>query len=418
MGKAADTLSVTPELLAYFDSTSLFQVIVVDQAGLRFMNSGAKILAGNPGSELLEVLTAPLRDKTRSGTLDFVMNLHGRELAMKGERGFLKDTPVILYSLTDHTPMRDKTVVLEQTLRQRNLMLEVTERVLKMEDLDEIFHYILGQILEAIDRGAVGTVMVREGKSMKVVAAKGYAKEVYGFRLPMKESFLFNIFPIQGKPGRGIQSAMVSPIYHDGLLFGMINIDADHKNAFDATDEMSMEFIRSHTQIAVSNHFLFKEKVFIAHHDHLTRLHNRYYFEKEYEKLQAKALRYQEHFSLVMVDIDDLKQINDVYGHLAGDSVIRRIADALKKSKRISDILARYGGDEFIGIYFNATPASLQEKMQEIIRELEGFECDFASPGGHPSFSYGIAEFPGDGVTLEALMRTADERMYQDKLDK
>ena len=176
-----------------------------------------------------------------------------------------------------------------------------------------------------------------------------------------------------------------------------------------------MEFIRSNVEIAISNHISYKEKAFLANFDSLTNLYNRYYFEENFKGIKGKANRYNDFFKLVVFDIDDLKKVNDHFGHLVGDQVIKKIAFELTSVARKSDIIARLGGDEFIGIFFQADENRLAEKFEKVLRKLE---FDEESPGIHHfkiSFSYGIANYPKDGQNLDELISIADKKMYENK---
>jgi diguanylate cyclase (GGDEF)-like protein len=215
--------------------------------------------------------------------------------------------------------------------------------------------------------------------------------------------------------GMFIKSTMSVPIYHEGSFFGMINIDSVEKNAFDEDDVKSMEFIRNNAEIAVSNYLLYKEKAFLAKHDQLTGLYNRYYFEESFLKLKEKEIQYNETFQLVVFDIDGLKKINDSMGHLIGDEVIKKIAQSIKSSIRKSDIIARVGGDEFSGIIFVSNKEYLVEKFQKILKQLENDPLLMVNEEIICTFSYGIASFPQEGIELNELIKIADERMYSYK---
>jgi len=428
---------VTSEGLKFLDTALKITVIAVDSSGIAYTSPSAGALVKSLTPDEIEKLTRSDMEKSHEGKVKVFVEKQDRKLVFEGQEAILADAPVMLYEVRELDACERSEALLKQTLRQRDLMLEVSKQILKMEDLGEIFHFILKQVILTIDKGAIGSVMIKEGDQLKVVAAEGYAKEVYGFRLPVEESFLYKAtqgrmdgvavisdvdiyepakkFYVENEESRLIKSSISAPIFYDEELFGLINIDSTESHAFDETDKLSMEFIRVHSQIAVSNHFLFQEKVFIAHHDHLTKLYNRYYFDQEFERLRHKALRYRETFSLVMVDVDELKKINDESGHLAGDAVIVRIADEMKKSIRSSDVLARYGGDEFIGVFFKAEPEALDLKFRQILDQMKDFKCQVKAVAFNPSFSYGIARFPEDGTGLDTLIRKADERMYLSK---
>jgi len=115
--------------------------------------------------------------------------------------------------------------------------------------------------------------------------------------------------------------------------------------------------------------------------------------------------------ALILVDIDNFKQFNDLYGHTIGDSVIRLVADTLKKSFRKTDIVGRFGGDEFI-LFIENIPGTvwLEEKLQKLVRCEGGGRCC--------TISIGVSVFPGDGKDFHSLFEKADKALYRSKLTR
>ena len=154
----------------------------------------------------------------------------------------------------------------------------------------------------------------------------------------------------------------------------------------------------------------------LAEFDQLTQLANRH---KSTEVLtHFLALAHREHMplSLVVVDIDHFKQVNDRFGHATGDEVLQRLGATLRRSFRDQDVVARWGGEEFvIGMYAIGTGDSvtrmyraLDAVRREIFVGLDGEEFEV-------TFSAGVAEFPRNGLDLQALYRSADEALYNAK---
>ena len=193
---------------------------------------------------------------------------------------------------------------------------------------------------------------------------------------------------------------MSAPIYVKDQFYGMISLDSLVPDAFDQKDIDSMEFIRTNIQIAIANQLLFIEKSQLAMFDQLTGMYNRHYFNEHFDMLKNKALRYNEKFLFVLFDIDDLKVINDRYGHAIGDQAIVKVTLQLKKNTRKSDMIARYGGDEFVGVFFGTTAQDLCEKYDHILDQMMSIPITSGNRKVYPSFSYGVVEFPTDGNTL------------------
>jgi len=152
-----------------------------------------------------------------------------------------------------------------------------------------------------------------------------------------------------------------------------------------------------------------------AERDALTGLANRRALDERLEEELDRARRYRTHLSLVLVDIDDFKQVNDRYGHQSGDELLRAFATALSGSLRELDLAARFGGEEF-ALLLPGTPTEgaciVAEQIRRIVSELQ-----LAGPGGLPirlTASFGVADYPSC-ATVDQLYQFADRRLYQAK---
>jgi diguanylate cyclase (GGDEF)-like protein len=147
--------------------------------------------------------------------------------------------------------------------------------------------------------------------------------------------------------------------------------------------------------------------------DPLTALFNRTFFFAAVEREIARSLRSGRGFCLLMMDLDELKTVNDRYGHFIGDRVLRGVGEVIREGVRRIDTAARYGGDEFV-VLLPETEASgayvLAEKIRIGVAEL-------AVPGteARVSMSVGVVSFPDDGETSDELMIAADQAMYSSK---
>jgi diguanylate cyclase (GGDEF)-like protein len=156
-----------------------------------------------------------------------------------------------------------------------------------------------------------------------------------------------------------------------------------------------------------------RDKVsWLAHHDGLTGLWNRLAFDDELTT--ATAVSSQDRIALLFLDLDDFKEVNDTHGHLAGDELLRAVADRLVGSLREHDRVFRQGGDEFLIV----ARVDCDEDVEQIIARAEGVFDDPFSVSGltlQVAGSLGVAEWPGEASTSEALMHLADSRMYEHK---
>lgn len=147
--------------------------------------------------------------------------------------------------------------------------------------------------------------------------------------------------------------------------------------------------------------------------DPLTGLYNRRYLSETMLRELSRAMRESLPVSMVVVDIDHFKQINDALGHRAGDEVLVEISRVLREGCRDSDIPCRYGGDELVVVMLNATPQSLAARVERWRARLSGFS--FQGRALPVTFSAGIAGFPANGLTQESLLAAADQALYQAK---
>jgi len=158
-------------------------------------------------------------------------------------------------------------------------------------------------------------------------------------------------------------------------------------------------------------------KLFLwAIHDSLTGLYNNHYFYKELEDEIEKSKRYGRVFSLVMFDIDDFKQINDRYGHIAGDRALVHLSDCIKRTIRKDvDIAARYGGDEFVIVFPNTSAENALKVCHRLLNLVRSEKVIFGEKEFYITLSMGISEFPRDGEESYFLFNHADEALYESK---
>lgn len=151
--------------------------------------------------------------------------------------------------------------------------------------------------------------------------------------------------------------------------------------------------------------------------DDLTGLFNIRGFALAANRLFAQAVRHGRPTSVLMIDSDNLKSVNDGYGHEAGNQLLRHLAQAIQAELRFTDVSARYGGDEFI-VLLPDTPAKGALEVAERIRNrIAGAALDYGGKRLAASVSIGIASFPEDGGTLDALASHADRALYSAKQD-
>ena len=149
--------------------------------------------------------------------------------------------------------------------------------------------------------------------------------------------------------------------------------------------------------------------------DELTGLYNMRAFTMVLSRNFKQAMRYSHKLSIVMLDCDNLKQVNDTHGHESGNRLLQHVARTIRSELRGSDVLARYGGDEFIALLPETDAGGAREMGERIRRSIEMSRLDVHGTDVISTVSIGIASFPDDGGSLELIMEKADKAMYYAK---
>lgn len=159
-----------------------------------------------------------------------------------------------------------------------------------------------------------------------------------------------------------------------------------------------------------------QELVRLSTRDPLTGLFNRGYLHERVTSEISRAQRGGQPLTIAMVDVDHFKSFNDTHGHAAGDLVLQAIADTLRRSFRITDIVSRYGGEEFVIAMPDTDALSAARKLESVRQSIEG--TPVRTSGGkavHVTISAGLAACPQDGTTEAGLLAAADARLFQAK---
>lgn len=149
--------------------------------------------------------------------------------------------------------------------------------------------------------------------------------------------------------------------------------------------------------------------------DDLTGLYNMRGFSIMVDRLFAQAARYNRPASMLMIDSDNLKQINDRHGHEAGNRMLKTVAKSIAGELRNTDVLARYGGDEFIALLPETPPERAIEVAERIRRAIDTSTAEFGRERLHTTVSIGVACYPEDGRSPDAMQARADRAMYMAK---
>lgn len=213
-----------------------------------------------------------------------------------------------------------------------------------------------------------------------------------------------------------VQSVLMLPLSVGEQVLGLVELEQwEYERQFSEAEARLAWALAYQAAIAIQHAQLFEQVERLSMTDPLTGLFNRRHFFDISEREYRRAQRYHHPLTVCMVDVDAFKRVNDTYGHLVGDQILRRIAQAMRVTLRSSDFLCRYGGDEF-AILMPETP--LDAGVQAAERLLGAVVAQSVEADGQVvriSVSVGVAEMSPQSASLDALMQTADHALYAAK---
>jgi two-component system cell cycle response regulator len=288
--------------------------------------------------------------------------------------------------------------------------------------------------IASFDAAAV-TVFDAEARSHEVVAAQGDSVAAlvgirFGSNMGLASMVVQNRYPLPYRgEHEGLQKVVLSKrvpwpshpsllvlplIIHDRAL-GTLILSAKRRHAFGDAVRPTLEVLASHLAVSLSNARMVQKLETMATTDGLTSLLNRRAMLESGAQKIAAAARFNRRLSLLVVDIDHFKRVNDTYGHDIGDVVIRGLADILRRQKRTTDVVARFGGEEFL-LLCEQTDEKGAMLLGERIRD-DLAKTAFRTSHGSISVtcSLGMATFPEAGKEWDPLFRAADEALYVSK---
>ena len=213
---------------------------------------------------------------------------------------------------------------------------------------------------------------------------------------------------VEGSPSRSIINI---PLFARNKHFGWFNVFSSREDLTEGeTDFLSMFAQQIEMSITIAS--LFEELKSQAVTDSLTGLYNRRYFEEYLKKEVTRSLRQHQPFSIIGLDLDHLKQINDNNGHAFGDLAIKTVAQVLKNNARSIDTAARMGGEEFNVILPGVDSEGALIAAERIRKALETTELEVI---GHVTASIGVATFLEHADNMEDIMELTDQAMYESK---
>ncbi len=211
------------------------------------------------------------------------------------------------------------------------------------------------------------------------------------------------------------RSAAILPLQLEGPAFGLFVLMAPTRKYFEEADLRILQIIANQVAVSVRNVMVHEQAASMAITDSLTGLYTHGYFQKIINEIVPEQLRLQKPISVLMMDLDGFKQVNDTFGHPAGDHVVVHAARVIKNLLTSQDILARYGGDEFVAVISNSSKVIAAALAERIRTAIEDLRFPVIGRSVRISASVGVASAPEDATSAHDLVEAADKAMYRAK---
>ena len=320
---------------------------------------------------------------------------------------------------------------LHHRIDQLDALYRISQLASGQGDLDETLQAILQVAEELMPEDHVAILLIGEtGKSLVVRAARGYPRDVDLLRIPIGKGItgrcaatgkvvLAHDLDLEADyiPGvEGARSEIALPLKVEGRVIGVLNAETSTSKAYSEDHVGPLRVIAQQAAVVIRSAQLNDEARRLAITDPLTGLYNRRYFVDKLEEQLRRARRYGDRLSLVLVDADHFKSINDEHGHLSGDRALKAVADVMVSTLRDTDELARIGGDEFAALLLDAgeeRTTAVTERLRQHVQRLALMSDD--GKRIPLTVSAGIAFYPQHGIDGKALLRQADQALYRAK---
>ena len=314
-----------------------------------------------------------------------------------------------LYSLVELGRTISASLDLDQ------LFTTTMKRVAETTGVESYALFLLDETADTLVARTISGTETEGLQDRSFALGEGLAGRVYQSRTPEAHSAAVP-FPWPDVPPH-VRSVMALPVASSERTLGVLLLYSPAPAAFSDRQTAYFTEVAKQLAIALENAQLLIKTRELGYRDPLTGLLNRRYFEEALERELRRAIRYNLPVSLLMADIDHFKMYNDAQGHHQGDNVLKEVTTRLTENTRQVDIVARFGGEEFVVILPMTTKTHARLVAEKLRRSVEETKIpgEEILPGGRLTISLGLAAYPDDASDPTGLVQAADAALYAAK---
>jgi diguanylate cyclase (GGDEF)-like protein len=326
---------------------------------------------------------------------------------------------------------------LKRTVDELQALNEIGRALTSTLELPEVLRLVMGKVSELL-RPVDWSLLLLDESSRQLyyeAAAGPAADRLRSARLPLGEGIAGWVAregqPVLVDDARGdprfaprdalargeTRSVLAVPLLVKQRVLGVIElVNGENARGFTPEDLLTLRLVADYAAIAIDNARAYQRIRELTVVDEHTGLFNARHLYRALESEIARSQRYKRSFSVVFLDLDHFKLVNDRHGHQVGSALLKGVGELLRAALRSADVAVRYGGDEFVLLLPESDRAQAAAVAERIRRELE--QATFLADRGlalRVTASFGVASFPGDGDAPEAVLGAADAAMYRVK---
>ncbi len=400
------------------------------------------------------LLATPLLMKAEKGTPESKREVVGILIIDSMDKNIFGEKEKLIVSLISDriSEIIDRFQLSEQaklSTQELNSFYEFTQKLNSTNSVDDVMDHIVDTLGRVLEADFVGISLFNEEDGVNILKriSEKDKNHLEGSEIPYTDTLswlvhegknYFNADDLSARTKyrsifgkeidfalgvKNIKSVLIYPIIEkipqeqdkEAAVLGSVVIARKEKFPFNESEIGIAKIICSESAKFIKTNLDYQHVKELAVRDGLTGLYNYRHFQEMLSYTVAHSDRYDEKASLVLIDVDDLKYVNDTYGHQAGDSVLSFVGKVLVESLRKTDVSARYGGDEFAVILPNTNKRGSLIVAQKIKNSIKNMPFRFKGEEFEITLSIGIATYPENAPDNETLIEKADRALYESK---